>query len=260
MLRVRSLVGLIPLLAVAAIGPDTLEKLPDFKGRLQWFINNRPDLKKNVTCMETSGQGERRLLALCYATQRSDGKKNKLRCLLESMLDEAEFLSPHGIRSVSKYHKENPFTLEANGKKHSVKYQPAESDSNMFGGNSNWRGPVWFPINYLLLKALYDCYEYLGDDFKVEFPTGSGVEKTLDEVRILLSERMVATFLKDESGRRPVYGQTEKFQTDPHWQDYVLFYEYFNGDNGAGLGASHQTGWTGLVAYMIQQCLEAGER
>ncbi|MGD1898371.1 MAG: hypothetical protein ACFB16_15625 [Phormidesmis sp.] len=257
MLRVRSLVGLIPLLAVAPISSETLEKLPNFKKRLQWFINNRPDLKKNVACMETEGVGARRLLALCYATARSDGKKNKLRRLLESMLDETEFLSPHGIRSVSKCHKENPFTLEVNGEEHRVQYQPAESRSNMFGGNSNWRGPVWFPINYLLLEALRNFHTYLGDDFKISFPIGSGEERNLQEVSVLLEKRMIATFLKDESGRRPVFGAIEKFQTDPHWQDYIFFYEYFNGDDGAGLGASHQTGWTGLVANMIQRCSKA---
>ena len=257
MLRVRSLVGLIPILAVAPIKAELIDKLPNFKKRLDWFVNNREDLKKNVACMETTGMGERRLLALCYATDLSNGEKNKLTRLLEYMLDEAEFLSPYGIRSVSKYHKEQPFTLEADGEKYSVQYQPAESDSNMFGGNSNWRGPIWFPINYLLLDALESFYAYLGDDFTVEFPTGSGEKKNLDEVRIAVSERMNSIFFKDESGRRPVYGKSEKFQTDPHWRDYILFYEYFHGDNGAGLGASHQTGWTGLVAHMIQQC---GER
>jgi len=256
LLKVRSLVGLIPLLGVSVIGPDTLEKLPNFKKRLQWFINNRADLKKNVACMETEGVGESRLLALCYATKHADGSKNKLRQLLEYMLDETEFLGPHGIRSVSKYHQANPFTLASDGEKYSVDYQPAESTSSMFGGNSNWRGPVWFPINYLLIKALQDFHSYLGDDFKIEFPTGSGNEKTLHEVAVLLAQRMIDTFLKDDDSQRPVFGAIEKFQTDPHWQDYILFYEYFNGDDGAGLGASHQTGWTGLVAHMLQMCRE----
>ncbi|MEO0648042.1 MAG: glucosidase, partial [Cyanobacteria bacterium J06650_10] len=260
MLRVRSLVGLIPILAVAPIKAELIDKLPDFKKRLQWFINNREDLKKNVACMETTGMGERRLLALCYATELSSGEKNKLTRLLEYMLDEAEFLSPYGIRSVSKYHKENPFALEVDNEEYKVKYQPAESDSNMFGGNSNWRGPIWFPINYLLLDALESFYAYLGDDFQLEYPTGSGKKKNLNEIRILLSERMNSIFFKDEAGRRPVYGDTEKFQTDPHWRDYILFYEYFHGDNGAGLGASHQTGWTGLVAHMIQQCGERSQQ
>ena len=257
-MEVRSLVGLIPLLGVVAISPETIQKLPGFERRLQWFIENRPDLKENVACMETEGVGAKRLLALCYATHRDDGKKNKLRRLLEYMLDEEEFMSPHGIRSVSKYHQENPFIVNVDGNEHCVRYEPAESTTGMFGGNSNWRGPVWFPINYILLEALQNFHGYLGEDFKIAFPTGSGNEKTLDEVAVLIAKRMITTFLKDSSGRRPVFGGIEKFQTDPHWQDYILFYEYFSGDNGAGLGASHQTGWTGLVAHMIQLGVEMG--
>lgn len=256
LLKVRSLVGLIPLLAVAPISAETLEKLPGFEKRLQWFINNRPDLKKNVACMVTKGADAKRLLALCYATKREDGEKNKLQHLLAYMLNEAEFLSPHGIRSVSKYHEKNPYTLEIEGEEYSVKYEPAESTNGMFGGNSNWRGPVWFPINYLLLEALKNFHGYLGDDFTVEFPTGSGNEMTLAAVSDAIAQRMITIFLKDDTGNRPVFGAIKKFQTDPHWRNYLLFYEYFNGDNGAGLGASHQTGWTGLVAYMIQRCAE----
>ncbi|EDX86202.1 hypothetical protein S7335_3905 [Synechococcus sp. PCC 7335] len=258
LMKVRSLVGLIPLLGVVPITPETLEKLPGFERRLQWFIDNRSDLKKNVACMETAGVGAKRLLALCYATSHTDGGKNKLRRLLEYMLDEDEFLGPYGIRSVSKFHQEQPFTLHANDEEHCVRYQPAESNSGLFGGNSNWRGPIWFPINYLLLEALNNFYDYLGDDFRIEFPTGSKEEKNLKEVSILLGKRMVKTFLKNEANQRPVYGGIEKFQSDPHWRDYILFYEYFNGDDGAGLGASHQTGWTGLVAYMIQLAAEMG--
>ena len=253
-LKVRSLVGLIPLLGVVPISPQTIEKLPGFEKRLQWFINNRPDLKKNVACMETEGVGAKRLLALCYATHREDGEKNKLRRLLEYMLDEDEFLGPHGIRSVSKYHQAHPFTLQINGSEQCVKYTPAESTTALFGGNSNWRGPVWFPINYLLLEALNTFHSYLGDSFKVEFPTGSGNEMNLQEVSGAIARRMITTFLKDKSGKRPVFGRIKRFQSDPHWKDYLLFHEYFNGDDGAGLGASHQTGWTGVVAYMIQQC------
>lgn len=258
LLKVRSLVGLIPLLGVATISPDTIKKLPNFERRLQWFIANRPDLKENVACMETEGVNAKRLLALCYATNREDGEKNKLRRLLEYMLDESEFLSPHGIRSVSKYHEAHPFILKTDGGDRCGNYEPAESTTGMFGGNSNWREPVWFPINYLLLKALQNFYSYLGDDFKIEFPTGSGHEINLEEVSIAIAKRMITTFLKNNSGRRPVFGGIEKFQTDPHWRDYILFYEHFNGDNGAGLGASHQTGWTGLVAHMIQLCVEKG--
>ena len=255
-LKVRSLVGLIPLLGVNIIKPETIEKLPGFKKRLHWFINNRPDLKQNVACMLTEGMGAKRLLALCYATPRNDGKPNKLQRLLSYMLDEAEFLSPYGIRSVSKYHQNNPFVLPVDGNEYRVDYEPAESNSGMFGGNSNWRGPIWFPINYLLLEALQNFYEYLGDDFQVEFPTGSGNYQNLQEIIVELSQRMIDIFLRNETGKRPVFGDIEKFQNDPHWKDYIYFHEYFHGDNGAGLGASHQTGWTGIVAYMIQLCVE----
>jgi len=257
LLKVRSLVGLIPILAVNVLKPETIDKLPGFKKRLMWFINNRVDLKKNVACMETEGVGAKRLLALCYSTSRNDGKPNKLQRLLAYMLDEAEFLSDYGIRSLSKYHQKHPCEMRLNNREYRVDYQPAESTSGMFGGNSNWRGPIWFPIDYLLIEALQNFHEYLGEDFKVEFPTGSGNYENLYEVSLDLSKRMMQIFFRDESGKRPVYGDTDKFQNDPHWRDYILFYEYFHGDNGAGLGASHQTGWTGLVAYMIQLWAES---
>ena len=260
MLKVRSLVGLIPLLGVNVLEPETIENLPGFKKRLEWFIENRTDLKKNVACMVTEGMGAKRLLALCYATKRNNGENNKLQKLLTYMFDEAEFLSSYGIRSVSKYHNEHPFVMHVNGNEYRVDYQPAESTSGMFGGNSNWRGPIWFPINYLLLEALQNFYEYLGDDFKIEFPTGSGDYKTLQEIIIELATRMTSIFLKDEKGKRPVFGGIEKFQNDPHWRDYILFHEYFHGDNGAGLGASHQTGWTGVVSYMIQLYAEESNK
>ena len=258
-LKVRSLVGLIPLLGVNVLEPETINNLPGFKKRLEWFIENRPDLKKNVACMETEGVGAKRLLALCYATARNDGKPSKLQKLLSYMFDEAEFLSPYGIRSVSKYHQKNPFVIHVNGNEYRVDYEPAESTSGMFGGNSNWRGPIWFPINYLLLEALQNFHKYLGDDFKVEFPTNSGNYKNLNEIIVELSQRMTNIFLRDDTGKRPVFGGIEKFQNDPHWRDYVYFHEYFHGDNGAGLGASHQTGWTGVVAYMIQLCANNGK-
>ena len=254
LLKVRSLVGLIPLLGVNVLEPETIKNLPGFEKRLEWFIKNRPDLKKNVACMETEGMNAKRLLALCYATSRNDGQDNKLQKLLSCMFDEAEFLSPYGIRSVSKYHQDRPFVMDVNGEHYQVDYEPAESTSGMFGGNSNWRGPIWFPINYLLLEALQNFNEYLGDDFKIEFPTGSGDYKNLSEIIIELSTRMTSIFLRNDSGKRPVFGGIEKFQNDPHWRDYVYFHEYFHGDNGAGLGASHQTGWTGVVAYLIQLC------
>ncbi|MCC3439756.1 MAG: glucosidase [Microcoleus sp. PH2017_29_MFU_D_A] len=244
-LKVRSLVGLIPLYAVIVLELETLEKFPGFKRRMQWFIRNRPDLKENVACMETPGMGARRLLAIAY--------RSKLQRILQRMLDEAEFFSPFGIRAISKYHQDHPYCLQLGGNDYFVRYEPAESSTGLFGGNSNWRGPVWFPVNYLIIEALERFHSYLGDSFKVECPTGSGQEMTLGEVAIALSHRLVALFEREASGRRPVYGGIEKFQTDPHWRDYILFHEYFHGDNGAGIGASHQTGWTGLVAALIHQ-------
>jgi hypothetical protein len=169
------------------------------------------------------------------------------------MLDENEFFSPFGIRAISKYHQDHPYNLQLDGQTYCVRYEPAESTTGLFGGNSNWRGPIWFPVNYLIIEALWQFHAYFGDDFTIECPTGSGQFMTLREVAIALSHRLVALFKQDESGRRPLYGSIEKFQTDPHWRDYILFHEYFHGDNGAGIGASHQTGWTGLVAAMILQ-------
>ena len=195
--------------------------------------------------MQTKGMGERRLLAVVF--------QSRLRRVLEVMLDENEFLSRYGIRAVSRYHKDNPYVLNIDGTEHRVDYEPAESSSGLFGGNSNWRGPIWFPVNYLLIESLQKFHHYLGDDFKVEFPTGSGQMLNLWEVAAELSRRLSRIFLKDENERRPFNGNVEKFQTDPHWRDYILFYEYFHGDNGRGVGASHQTGWTGLVAKLLQQ-------
>jgi hypothetical protein len=176
----------------------------------------------------------------------------RLRRILTKMLDENEFLGPCGIRSLSKFHEQNPFVFHVNGQEHRVDYLPAESNTGMFGGNSNWRGPVWMPVNALIIRALLNFYLYYGDNFRIECPTGSGVMMNLFEVAKEISDRLAGIFLQDGSGRRPVYGGTEKFQSDPHWRDLILFYEYFHGDNGAGLGASHQTGWTGLVAKTIQ--------
>jgi hypothetical protein len=244
-LKVRSMVGLIPLFAVATIEPDILEALPDFKRRLQWFIDNRPDLTGNINCARTPGMGERRLLAVAY--------RDRLTRVLQFMLDENEFLSPHGIRAVSRYHKFAPYVLHVNGNEHRVDYEPAESSSGLFGGNSNWRGPVWFPVNYLLIESLQKFHYYYGDDLKVECPTGSGNMMNLWEVSQELSRRMSHIFLRNGDGKRPVFGDSEKYQTDPHFRDHVLFYEYFHGDNGSGVGASHQTGWTGLVAKLLQQ-------
>jgi hypothetical protein len=222
--------------------------LRGFKGRLEWFIDNREELKKNVACMRTPGAGERRLLSIV--------NQEKLRRILQKMLDENEFLGPYGIRAISRFHESNPYVFHVNGQEYRVDYEPAESSSGLFGGNSNWRGPVWFPVNFLLVEALQKFHYYLGDGFKVECPTGSGKEMTLWEVASELSHRLMSIFLRDSSGRRPVYGGIEKFQNDPHWRDFILFHEYFHGDNGAGIGASHQTGWTGVVAKLIQQCGE----
>jgi len=210
--------------------------------------------------METEGVGAKRLLAICFKPPGGTEDQNKLRHILHKMLDENEFLSPHGIRSVSKFHDEHPYIFEANGEQYRVDYEPAESTTGLFGGNSNWRGPVWFPINYLIIEALQRFHQYLGDDFKVECPTGSGKEMNLLEVSIELSQRLTRIFLQDASGHRPVFGGMETFQTDPHWRDLILFHEYFHGDNGAGVGASHQTGWTGLVAEMIQRCAEHSQQ
>ena len=244
-LRVRSMVGLIPLFAVETLEPDLLDRLPAFKKRLEWFVAHRPDLTGNVACMRTRGQGERRLLSIV--------DRDRLTRILKVMLDENEFLSPYGIRALSRVHRDHPYVLDVGGVEHRVDYEPAESSSSLFGGNSNWRGPVWFPVNYLLIEALQKFHYYFGNDFKVECPTGSGVLMTLQEVATEISHRLTRIFLKDRSGRRPVAGGIELFQSDPYWQDYVLFHEYFHGDNGAGIGASHQTGWTGLVAKLLQQ-------
>lgn len=252
-LKVRSMVGLIPLFAVTILEPETLNQLPGFKERLEWFINNRPKLKKNVACMETKGVGARRMLALCYVTLDRFEPKDKLRRILTKLLDEDEFLGDYGIRALSRFHKENPYTFAVNGYEHRVSYEPAESSSGLFGGNSNWRGPIWFPVNYLLIESLQKFHHYLGDDFKVECPTGSGNMMNLWEVSQEISARLTRIFMKNSNNKRPVYGAIEQFQNDPHWQKLVLFYEYFHGDNGAGIGANHQTGWTGLVAKLIQQ-------
>ncbi len=244
-LKVRSMVGLIPLFAVETLEPELLARLPGFKRRLDWFIEHRSDLTDNVACMRTPGRGERRLLSVVAA--------DRLRRVLGYMLDEREFLSPYGIRAVSRYHSEHPYILPINGHEHRVDYEPGESSTGLFGGNSNWRGPIWFPVNYLLIESLQKFHHYLGDEFKVECPTGSGQMITLRETAAELSRRLARIFLRDERGRRPVFGDVERFQQDPHWRDYVPFHEYFHGDNGRGVGASHQTGWTGLVAKLLQQ-------
>jgi glycogen debranching enzyme len=244
-LRVRSMVGLIPLYAVQIMEPELLDSMPGFKMRLEWFIENRKDLTENMACMKTAGNKERRLFSIA--------DREQLQRILEVMLDENEFLSPHGIRALSRYHKEHPYMLDVAGVNHQVDYEPGESTTGLFGGNSNWRGPVWFPVNYLLVQALRRFHAYYHDTLRVECPTGSGQMMNLDEVADEISRRLVSTFRRDAQGRRPVFGANEKFQSDPHWRDYVPFHEYFHGDTGAGVGASHQTGWTALVAKMIDE-------
>jgi len=244
-MKVRSMVGLIPLFAVETLEPEILAGLPDFKRRMEWFINNRSDLTENVACMRTPGHDERRLLSIV--------SRDQLQSVLRFMLDENEFLSPYGIRAISRYHKENPYVLQVNGTQHRVDYEPAESSTGLFGGNSNWRGPIWFPLNYLIIESLQKFHHYHGEDFKVECPTGSGQMMTLWEVAAEISRRLSRIFLQDSTGRRPVFGAVEKFQIDPNWRDLIPFHEYFHGDNGSGIGATHQTGWTGLVAKLLQQ-------
>jgi hypothetical protein len=250
-MKVRSLVGLIPLFAVESLESEVVDSHPGFKRRMQWFIDNLPEFSDHIET-ETTATNVQRLLALV--------NKQRLRHLLKVMLDENEFLSPHGIRSVSRYHHENPYVLWVDGTEHRVDYDPAESSTWLFGGNSNWRGPIWFPVNYLIIESLQKFHQFTGDSFRVECPTGSGQMMTLWEVAAELSRRLTRTFMKDENGHRPVNGGAEKFQDDPHWRDLIQFYEYFHGDTGAGLGASHQTGWTGIVAKLIHQAYRQGRK
>ena len=246
-LKVRSLVGLMPLLAVETLEPDLMNSLPDFKRRLFWFFENRIYLRDNgnVACAKAAGDHSRRLLSIV--------NRDRLIKVLRPMLDENEFLSAYGIRSLSKFHKDHPYSFHVDGQAHTISYQPAESESGLFGGNSNWRGPIWFPINFLLIESLQKFHHYYGDSLQVECPTGSGRMMTLGRVATELSRRLVRLFLRNGHGERPIYGGQRVFREEPHWQDLILFNEYFHGDNGAGLGASHQTGWTGLVAKLIQQ-------
>jgi hypothetical protein len=244
-LRVRSMVGLIPLFAVETIEPEWLDRLPNFKRRTEWFLRNRPDLTDGIECLQTPGRQNRLLLSLV--------NRERLRRVLRVMLSENEFLSDYGVRGLSRYHKIHPFVFEIDGANFRIDYEPAESRSGLFGGNSNWRGPVWFPVNFLLIESLQKFDYYLGDDFKIEFPTGSERMLTLWEISLELSQRLAKLFLRGEDDRRPVFSNNEKFQADEEWRDYLLFHEYFHGDNGRGLGASHQTGWTGLIAKLLQQ-------
>jgi hypothetical protein len=243
-LKVRSMVGLIPLFAVETIDQSLLEELPAFASRLRWFLNYRPDLAKLVSRWEEPGMGERRLLSLL--------RGHRMKRLLARMLDETEFLSDYGVRALSRHHEKNPYIFDVMGMPLTVKYQPAESDSGLFGGNSNWRGPIWFPVNYLLIESLQKFHHYYSEDFKVECPTGSGNYLSLAQVADELTRRLSRIFLRDGQGRRAVNGDHQKLQTDPHFKDLLQFHEYFHGDSGRGVGAAHQTGWTGLIAKLLQ--------
>jgi hypothetical protein len=243
-LRVRSLVGLLPLCATTVFPKEIVERYPTLMQRVRRRLALDPEMLKFIGFSGEPGVAGRRIFAIL--------DEGRLRRILARMLDEREFLSPYGIRSISRYHAEHPFSITAHGEEYRVAYEPAESASGTFGGNSNWRGPIWFPLNLLILRGLLQFYAYLGDAFTVEYPTGSGQQMTLFQVVQDIGLRLTRIFLRDEHGRRPVYGGAEKFQTDPRWRDLLLFYEYFHGDNGAGIGASHQTGWTGLVARLIE--------
>lgn len=246
-LRIRSIVGIIPLFAVELLEEDLLQQLPGFRKRMEWFLNNRKDLSRQISYLETEGRDGRlqihRLLAI--------PSRRRLEQVLRYVLDESEFLSPHGVRALSKVHEERPYSFWVDGEEHRVDYVPGESTSGLFGGNSNWRGPVWFPVNYLLVEALEKYHHFYGDSFEVECPTGSGRKLNLQQVADELSRRLSSLFLPDESGRRPCHGDDHRYAQDPHWRDLALFHEYFHGDTGRGVGASHQTGWTALVTRLL---------
>jgi len=242
-LKVRSMVGLLPLASVVVIEEEIWNNVPGFAEKAMKFLHRQKDICSNIHLPNVQGYAGRRMLAVCDET--------KLRKILRRAFDENEFLSPYGIRSLSRYHLEHPFVIECDGQEFRVDYVPGESNTGMFGGNSNWRGPIWIPVNFLLIRSLLNYYCYYGNDFKIEYPTGSGKECTLYEIIDDLIERLSKIFMRDENGKRPVYGGAEKFQNDPHFKDLHLFYEYFQGDNGAGLGASHQTGWTGIMAKLL---------
>ena len=239
-----SMVSLIPLFAVETLEPHEMTKLTEFMGRLTWLRDHRKDLANLVAEWKLPGVGERRLLAMM--------RGHRMKRVLARMLDETQFLSDYGVRSLSKWHEQHPLTGTFQGHDFRLSYEPGESQGELFGGNSNWRGPIWFPVNYLIVESLQKFHHYYGDDFKIECPTGSGKYLTLLEVSEELTRRLTKIFLRGTDGRRPVYGQYEKLQSDPHFRDYIWFHEYFHGDNGSGLGASHQTGWTALAAKLLQ--------
>jgi hypothetical protein len=251
-LKVRSMVGLLPLAAATVFEADAMTRLPRFAELIAVFRQRHPDVVSHVAPTDDGyiGHNGRRLLSIL--------NRSKLERVLGYLLDEKEFLGPHGIRALSRYHLDHPFVFKVGGEEYRVTYLPAESNTGMFGGNSNWRGPVWMPVNVLLIRGLLNLYQFYGEDFTVECPTGSGRRMTLFEVAKEISRRLGSTFLRGADGKRPVYGGCSKFQDDPHWRDLILFYEYFHGDNGAGLGASHQTGWTGVIARLLDLFARVG--
>jgi hypothetical protein len=248
-LRIHSMVGLVPMFAVFAASPNKVRGLDDFLERASWFVDHRPDLLKNVAPVMQPGADDHKLMAILT--------KDRLVAVLRRMLDPQEFLSDYGIRALSRYHLDHPFEFQCGSEVDTVKYLPAESDSRLFGGNSNWRGPIWFPVNYMLIRSLHEFSLYYGDSLKVECPTGSGQMLTLDQVAREIAHRLAGIFLRDsKTGHRAVWGDNEYFQADPHWRDHIMFSEYFNGDTGAGVGSSHQTGWTALVVSMLYEYWE----
>ncbi|MBU6400858.1 MAG: glucosidase, partial [Verrucomicrobia bacterium] len=245
-LRVRSMVGIIPLFAVEVLGADVLRRLPAFTKRMRWFLENRRDLARHISYMEGQGHtgGALRLLAI--------PARDRLQRVLSRLLDENEFLSPYGLRSLSKIHQAQPYLFRAGGQEYRVEYVPGESNTPLFGGNSNWRGPVWFPLNYLLIEALERYHHFYGDTLQVECPTGSGHKMNLKQIAREIASRVSRLFLPDAAGQRPCHGNDPRFWNDPHWRDLLLFHEYFHGETGRGLGACHQTGWTALVARLLE--------
>jgi hypothetical protein len=250
-MKVRSMVGLIPLYAVEVLSQELLDQVPEFHRRMHWFLDYKPELHALVSHWEEEGAHGNHLVSLL--------RGHRMKALLRRMLDETEFLSDYGVRALSRVHADQPYVFDCTGERLEVSYWPAESLSGLFGGNSNWRGPIWFPVNYLLISSLCRFHDYYGDDFRVECPVGSGKHLNLLQVAEELSRRLTRLFLRDGEGRRAVFGDAEKLQHDPHFRDHLQFYEYFHGDNGRGVGASHQTGWTGLVANLIHE-LHASHR
>jgi hypothetical protein len=250
-LKLRSMVGIVPLFAVEILEESVIERLPGFRKRMQWFLDNRGDLARHISYMDRKGGGAHRHRLLAVPS------RERLERVLGYVLDESEFLSPHGVRALSRVYGEQPYTFTVEGHEYRVAYDPGESTTGVFGGNSNWRGPVWFPMNYLLVEALERYHHYYGSDLTVEMPRGSGRRMHLREIALDLARRLSSTFLPDENGRRPCHGEDERFAKDPHWKDLVLFHEYFHGDTGRGLGASHQTGWTALVLRLLKDVARA---